>query len=379
MSKDYYETLGVEKGSSKEQVRKAYKKLAKKYHPDRFQDTAEKKEAEEKFKEINEAAAVLGDDAKRTQYDQFGKAGPQGAGFDFRDFGGFNNFGADFDFGDIFDMFFGGGTGFGGRRSRRSGRGSDLRFDLELELEEVAKEIQKTIIIPRLEKCDDCNGQGAKSASDIITCGQCQGSGRVTRARRTPFGMFQTTSSCDSCYGEGKVIKNPCNRCKGKGRLEKDAKIKVKIPAGVETGTRLRITGEGEAGVKSAPSGDLYVVIHVKPHKYFLRDGDDLYLDVPISFSQAALGDNVEIPILEGKTKLKIPSGTQTDTIFRIKGKGIPHVNGYGIGDQKVRVIVEVPRKLSKKQKELLEKFADERGDESNPVKKLFKSIFDRV
>ena len=375
MSKDYYDILGVDRNASKDDIKKAYKKLAKKYHPDKHQDSTDKKDAEEKFKEINEAAAVLGDEQKRTQFDQFGKSGP---GFDFRDFGGFNNFGADFDFGDIFDMFFGGGGGFG-RGRRRSHRGSDLRFDIELDLEEVAEGVQKTIMLPRLEKCHECNGSGAKSSSDIVTCHTCQGSGRVTRSRRTPFGIFQTTTTCNECKGEGKIIKNPCKPCRGSGRVNKNSKIKINIPAGVEHGTRLRISGEGEAGVKGVAPGDLYVVVHVKEHEYFIRDGDDLYVDIPISFTQASLGDVVEVATLDGKTKLKIPSGTQTDTIFRLKNKGIPHLNGYGRGDQKIRVIVQVPKRLNKKQTTLLREFEKESGSDSNPVKSFFKNIFDKI
>ncbi len=375
MAKDYYGTLGVEKSASKEEIKKAYKKLAKKYHPDKYQDTTEKKQAEEKFKEINEAAAVLGDEQKRTQYDQFGKSG---SGFDFRDFGGFNNFGADFDFGDIFDMFFGGGGGFA-RGRRHSYRGSDLRFDIELSLEDVAEGVQKTIMLPRLEKCDDCNGSGAKNSSDIITCASCHGSGRVTRNRRTPFGIFQTTTTCNMCHGEGKAIKNPCSKCNGNGRVKKNSKIKINIPAGVEHGTRLRITGEGEAAPRNGEPGDLYVVVFVKEHEYFIRDGDDLYVDVPISFTQASLGDVVEVATLDGKTKLKIPSGTQTDTIFRLKNKGIPHLNGYGRGDQKIRVIVQVPKRLNKKQTTLLREFEKESGSDSNPVKGFFKNIFNKI
>lgn len=375
MDKDYYDTLGVEKGASKDEIKKAYKKLAKKYHPDKYQDTTEKKQAEEKFKEINEAAAVLGDEQKRTQYNQFGKSG---AGFDFRDFGGFNNFGADFDFGDIFDMFFGGSGGFT-RGRRHSYRGSDLRFNIELSLEDVAEGVQKTIMLPRLEKCHECNGSGAKNSSDIITCVSCHGSGRVTRSRRTPFGIFQTTTTCSECNGEGKTIKNLCNICSGNGRIKKNSKIKINIPAGVEHGTRLRITGEGEAAPRNGEPGDLYVVVFVKEHEYFIRDGDDLYVDVPISFTQASLGDVVEVATLDGKTKLKIPSGTQTDTIFRLKNKGIPHLNGYGSGDQKIRVTVQVPKRLNKKQTTLLREFEKESGSDSNPVKSFFKNIFDKI
>jgi molecular chaperone DnaJ len=373
MAKDYYDTLGVDKNASKEDIKKAYKRLAKKFHPDLNKEA----DASEKFKEINEAAAVLGDDQKRAQYDQFGTAEP-GQGFDYSNFGGFRNFGEDFDFGDIFDMFFGGGQGFS-RSPRRDYSGSDLRFDISMELEEIAKGVEKTIIIPRLESCPDCKGQGARDSSDIVTCPQCKGQGRVTSTRRTAFGLFQTTTACNQCRGEGKIVKNPCKTCKGQGRIQKDAKIKINIPAGVENGTRLRVTGEGDSGVRGFESGDLYVVIHVKPHKLFERHGDDLFMEVPISFTQAALGETIEVPTLDGKTKVKIPPGTQPGTVFRIKDAGIPHLQRYGKGDQNVRVTVQVPESLSKKQKELLESFAKESGEEAQPSKGFFKSIFEKL
>ncbi len=377
MAKDYYEVLGVSKNATKKEIKKAYKNLAKKYHPDLNKDP----DAQDKFKEINEAASVLGDDEKRQQYDQFGDADSfkrassyGGTNYDFGDFSNFRNFGADFDFGDIFDMFFGGG-GFSRRASRN--RGADLRFDLELDLEEVAEGVNKTIKIPRLEKCNECGGKGAKSASDIITCSQCNGSGRVTRTRRTPFGMFQTASTCDACHGEGTVIKNPCNTCKGEGRVRKEAKIKIDIPAGVETGTRLRIQREGEAGKKGAQSGDLYVIIYVKKHKIFTRDGDDLRMEIPISFTQATFGDNIEVPTLDGKTKLKIPAGTQSHTVFKLKNKGLPNLNSYGRGDQLIKVRIETPKKLNKKQTDLLKKYAEESGE--SPSKSFFENIFDKI
>lgn len=369
MSKDYYESLGIDKGSTKEQIKKAYKKLAKKYHPDLNKEES----ATEKFKEISEAAAVLGDDEKRAQYDRFGTADTSGfSGFDPRDFGGSS--GGEFDFGDIFDMFFGGGAR---QSNRRSYKGSDLRFDLNLDLVDVADEVNKTIRINRLEKCDNCNGSGAKSSSDVKSCSTCNGSGRMTRTRRTPFGMFQTTSTCSDCSGEGKVIKNPCSKCKGEGRLHNTADVKIQIPAGVEHGMRLRVGGEGEAGLKGGQSGDLYVVIHVKDHKLFVRDGDDLYLEIPISFTQATLGDIIEVATLKGKTKLKIPAGTETHTIFRIKNEGLPHINRHGRGDEKVRVMIETPQKLTKKQIEILKEFQEESGD--SPSNNFFKKIFDKI
>ncbi|MBN2421799.1 molecular chaperone DnaJ [Candidatus Woesearchaeota archaeon] len=381
--KDYYEILGVERNASKDEIKKAYKTLAKKYHPDKHQDSKQKKEAEEKFKEINEAAAVLGDEQKRAQYDRFGHAGGgfDFSGFDFRDFGGFSDFGADFDFGDIFDTFFGGGFG-GFSRSRRrenSYRGADLRFDLNISLEEVAEGVEKTIVIPRFEKCDKCDGKGAAHSGDIVTCEVCNGSGRQTTTRRTPFGLFQTTTTCRKCHGEGTIINNPCRLCKGEGRVQKSSKLKIRIPAGVDDNTRLRIAREGEAGIKGGSPGDLYVIIHVMQHKLFEREGDSIFLDVPISFIQAALGDTIEIPTLKGKAKLKIPEGTQTNTVFKIKDKGLPNLNGYGRGSQNVKVIVQTPKRLNKKQKELLNELAKELGEKTTPNKSFFEKLKDKL
>ncbi len=360
MSKDYYETLGVEKNASKEEIKKAYKKLAKKYHP----DLNKEKSAEEKFKEVSEAAAILGDDQKRTQYDQYGSEGMrfngqgQGfGGFDFNDFmrdtGFGSNFGFDFD--NIFDAFFGGGGG--GRRGKRSRRGSNLRFDLEITLEEASEGVTKNIMVPRLETCTECSGSGAKDSSDITTCPDCNGSGIVKHTRRTPFGMFSTTTTCRKCQGEGQVIKDPCPKCKGDGRIEVERKLEIRIPAGVDNGNKLRVSGEGEAGARGAETGDLFVVIYVKPHELFERHGEDILIEAPISFTTATLGAEIDIPTLTGKTKMKIPVGTQPGTIFRIKGKGITSLHGYGKGDEHVRVIVEVPEKLTKKQKDLLKEF----------------------
>jgi len=248
---------------------------------------------------------------------------------------------------------------------------------MALTLNDVAKGVEKTIKIPRLEKCNECLGSGAKSEDDVVTCHECNGSGRVTRTRRTPFGIFQTTAPCNVCQGSGQVIKNVCSACKGNGRLEKDAKVKISIPAGVEEGMRLRVGGEGESGVKGGPPGDLYVVIHVEEHNVFTRDGDDLFMEVPISFTQAVFGDTIEVPTLEGKAKLKIPEGTDTHTIFRLKNNGIPHLGRSGVGDQQIRVIIETPKKLSKKQSELLKDYAKESGDA--PSKSFFKKIFDKI
>ncbi|MBD3202999.1 molecular chaperone DnaJ [Candidatus Woesearchaeota archaeon] len=380
--KDYYEILGVSRDATKEEIKKAYKKKAKKYHPDRHQEEKKKKEAEEKFKEINEAAAVLGDEQKRAQYDRFGKAGDQFefSGFDFRDFGNFGGFGGDFDFGDIFDTFFGGGfRGFSRSGRRSSNRGSDLRFDMNISLEEAASGVEKTIVLPRLETCGKCDGKGAENSSDVETCNSCRGTGRETKTRRTPIGLIQTTSTCSRCRGEGTIIKNPCSECDGQGRVKKSSKLKIKIPAGITERSRLRISGEGEAGAKGGHPGDLYVVVHIKPHKIFERRGNDLFLEVPISFTQAAFGDIIEVPTLNGKSKLKIPAGTQTNTIFKMKNKGIPNLNSFGKGDQKVMVVINTPKKFTKKQEELLKEFAKSMGEKSTPSKNFFEKIMDKI
>jgi molecular chaperone DnaJ len=354
--------LGVEKNATKDEIKKAYKQLAKKYHPDLNKDNPE---AEKKFKEINEAASVLADDEKRSQYDQFGTtaesfggAGAQGFNFDdlMKGMGG-----AEFDFDSIFDSFFGGGMFGGGRRSRQRS-GADMRYDIDITLEEAAKGTTRTIVIPVHEICDECDGIGAKSEDDIIECPDCEGTGVIRRTQRTPFGIFSTQSGCRKCSGEGKVIKKKCPKCNGIGSVAKEKKIELKIPAGAETGTNLRVKGAGAMGERGAEAGNLYVIVHVNPHETFARDGNDIYIKVPVSFSTAALGGEIEVPILEGKAELKIPSGIQSGTTLRMKGKGIPSLHGYGTGDEFVTVIVEIPKKLTKRQKELLEEF-DKSGD----------------
>ncbi len=389
MAKDFYEILGVPKTASKEEVRSAYKKLAKKFHPDINKDSG----ASEKFKEINEAASVLGDDKKRAEYDQFGTVGGQGGpggaggaggGFSGFDFSNFNfdsgSFGEEFDFGDIFDAFTGGGfSGFGrrgGAGRRQNYRGNDLRYDLEITLEEAAKGLEKQLSLTKLEECKKCGGSGAEDQNSIISCSTCGGSGRATRTQRTPFGIFQTTTVCPKCHGEGRIIETPCKECHGEGRVRSTKKLTLTIPAGVDDSTRLRMAGEGEAGQKGGGHGDLYVFITVKPHKLFERKGDDIHLEVPISFTQAALGDTIEVPTLDGKAKLKIPPGTQTHTVFRMAGKGIPHLNSHGEGSENVKVVIETPKKLSRKQKELLENLAKESGSDSKPNEGFFSRIF---
>ncbi|HZX45225.1 MAG TPA: molecular chaperone DnaJ [Candidatus Nanoarchaeia archaeon] len=361
MAKDYYKTLGVGKNATKEDVKKAYKKLARQFHP----DINKQADASDKFKEINEAAQVLGDDEKRRQYDQFGDADSYKQasgfrGFDSSDFGFGDSDFASFDFGDIFDKFFGGGGSFGGRRGRRAQRGSDLRYDMEITLEEAAFGVEKEIIIPKNETCPTCGGTGAKTSDDIIDCPECGGQGVVRRTQRTPFGLFSTTTTCPKCHGTGKFIKIECPTCDGTGIVHERKKIRLKIPAGSEEGTNLRVGGEGEPGARGAPSGDLYIVIHVKEHDTFERRGDDIYLRINIPFTLAALGGELEVPTLEGKAKLKVPSGTQSGTVFKMRDLGIPFLHGHGKGDELVEVGIEVPKKLSSKQKKILEEFQKE-------------------
>ncbi|PLW79364.1 molecular chaperone DnaJ [Candidatus Woesearchaeota archaeon] len=370
--KDYYESLGISKDASKEEIKKAYKKLAKKYHPDL--NKGDPKSAD-KFKEINEAASVLTDDKKRANYDRFGTADEQfqgfGGGSGFDGFGGFG--GGDFGgFEDIFESFFGGG----GRRSRKKRGGpipgDDLRFSMTITLNDAYEGIEKEIRYNRLGTCTTCKGKGAENPDDIETCEMCGGAGQVTQAQRTPFGVFQTTKTCPTCRGEGRTIKNPCKTCQGDGRVDEKKTLKVDIPAGIDEGQSLRINNEGDAGIKGGSYGDLYVQISIKTHKIFERHGRDLYMEMPISITQAAIGGTIEVPTMKGKSTLKIPSGTQSDTVFRMKDKGFPTIGGSARGSQMVKVIVEIPTTLNKKQKELLEEF--EKASES-PQKKFFDKI----
>ena len=368
MPKDYYKILGVEKNATKEEIKKAYKKLAKQYHP----DLNKEQNATEKFKEINEAAAILADDQKREQYDRFGTTAEQFRGFEGFDFGDFMSDigGFRFDFDQMFESFFGGG--FGRRRRRGPSRGADLRYDLEITLEEAAKGIVKHISIPKLAKCEKCNGSGAESEKDIVTCPDCDGSGVHRREQRTPFGIFATQTTCRKCRGQGTYIKKECKTCDGTGVVRQTRKLEVKVPAGAEEETNLRIMGEGEAGQKGAEPGDLYIVIHVKEHDVFERHGDDLYLKAKVPFSITALGGEIDVPTIDGKAKLKIPAGTQSNTILRMRGKGIPYLHDGGSGDELVEVIIDVPEKLSKRQKELLKEFEKE----SKHKKGFFGRIF---
>lgn len=374
MSKrDYYEVLGVSKTATQDELKKAYRKLARKYHPDLNKDNAE---AAEKFKECNEAYSVLSDEQKRSQYDQFGHAafenGGMGGGGGFGGAGGFGGFGGS-GMEDIFDMFFGGQGGRGGRSSKAGPqRGADLRFDLEISFEEAAFGLEKEINLYRDEVCDHCHGEGAEPGSKVETCPECNGSGYVRFTQNTMFGQMVNERPCSRCKGEGKIISEPCKECRGNGTVKRNKKLKVKIPAGVDNGSRLRVSNEGEAGAKGGPSGDLYVYLYVKPHKFFERDGTTVLCEVPINIVQATLGADIKVPTLDGQVTMKIPEGTQPGKVMRIKGKGIPSLRNSSRGDQLVRIKVVVPTKLSDKQKDALRKFADISKDNINPEEKSF-------
>lgn len=369
--KDYYEILGVEKNADDQTIKKAFRKLAMKYHPDRNPDD---KEAEIRFKEINEAYEVLSNKEKRSMYDQFGHAGVNGngqGGFG----GGFSGFGGFEDiFGDIFDMFGGGFSS--GRRSNRPQKGSDIKTQINLTFEEAAFGTNKEIEINRYEECNTCHGTGAKPGTNTKTCTKCNGAGEVRYTQRTPLGQFVNVKTCDLCHGEGRIVEEPCKQCQGQGKTRKKKKINIKIPAGVDEGSVITLRGEGEVGTKGGPRGDLYIIISIKPHKIFQRDGYDVLCEIPITFVQATLGDEIIVPTLDGRVKYKIPEGTQSGTVFRLKEKGIEVLNGYGRGDQYVKVIVEIPKKLNENQKDILRKFSQEMGEDIHEQRKTF---FDKV
>ena len=380
--KDYYEVLGVPKDSSEKDIKGAYRKLAMKYHPDR----SEEPDAEEKFKELSEAYAVLSDPEKRQKYDQFGHAGINSQysqedlfrGVNFEDLlrgFGFGGGGARGGGESIFDMFFGGGG-----RGRGPARGRDLRYDVSLTLEQAATGLESTIDVPRTENCSTCRGSGAKPGTAPSVCGNCHGSGQITRAQNTPFGQMVTSSACPKCGGRGQIIVNPCGDCGGTGRTRRTRKINIKIPAGVEDGQHLKLRGQGDAGDQGTENGDLYVVINVMPHPKFQRVDSDLLLETYISFTQAALGAEVEVSTLTGRAKMKVPAGTQTGTIFRLRGKGMPRLQGLGSGDLHVKVNIKTPSALTERQRELLEALAQEFGEKKNakPAEKE-KSILDKI
>lgn len=379
--RDYYEILGVAKQASAAEIKKAYRKLALKYHPDRVSED-KKKEAEEEFKVVSEAYAVLTDPKKRQLYDQYGHAGvdQQYSSEDiFR--------GADFgDLGDIFSQFFGGGGGGGsdffssmfsggGGRSRGPARGADLQAEMAITLEEAHKGVKKQLSIRRNENCNDCKGSGAKNGTSLTTCSTCNGAGAVV----TSSGFFRMQQACPACGGRGKSIKEFCPSCQGKGAIARNRKIDINIPAGVDNNSRLRVSGEGE--VAQGGAGDLYIYLHVKPHDMFERNGTDIHVNLPVSFVKAALGSEVSVPTLSGNVTMKIPAGTQSGKVFRLKEKGMPDIQGYRTGDQYVRVMISVPQKLSVEQRELLEKFAEISGEEfgkkaSATIKEKLKKVF---
>jgi molecular chaperone DnaJ len=361
--KDYYEVLGVSKEASEKDIKSSYRKLAMKYHPDR----SDAPDTEERFKEISEAYAVLSDPDKRRQYDQFGHAGINSQysqedlfrGVNFEDLlRGFGFGGGE----SIFDMLFGGGAG----RRRGPSRGNDLRYDLELTLEQAASGLDTTIEVPRAEICPTCSGSGARPGTNPAKCGNCGGTGQITRAQNTPFGQMISSTTCPKCGGRGQIITTPCEDCRGAGRVHRRRKINVKIPQGVDTGQHLKLRGQGEASPDpGGQPGDLYVFINIRPHPRFTRSDSDLLLEAPISITQAALGSDVEVPTLNGKARIKVPAGTQSGSIFRLKGKGMPKLHGSGTGDLHVRVNVRTPTSLSAKQRQLLEDLSIEFGETS--------------
>ena len=369
--RDYYEVLGVQKGASEEEIKKAYKKMARKYHPDLNPGD---KDAEEKFKEVNEAYEVLSDSEKRARYDQFGFAGVDpnfGAG------GGGYGGGAGFDFGDlgdIFGSFFGGG--FGGGQTRRNPnapqRGESIRMNLTISFEEAAFGCEKELELDRYESCETCHGSGAAPGTSPETCPDCGGSGVVQTRRQTPMGVFASTAPCSRCGGRGKIIKEPCKDCRGSGMVRRRRKIQASVPAGIDNGQTISIRGQGHAGKNGGPAGDLLVTITVRPHELFRREGTSVLCEAPITFPQAVLGAELEIPTIDGKVKYDIPEGTQSGTTFRLKGKGIPALNGRGRGDQYVTVYIETPRNLNREQKEALKKFAEAVGENNYEERKSF-------
>ena len=371
--RDYYEVLGVSKGASDDELKKAYRKLAKKYHPDLNPNN---KEAETRFKEVNEAYEVLSDSQKRARYDKFGHAAndPNSGFGGFGGQGGFDGF----DFGDIFESFFGGG--FGQRNQRANNgprRGNDLKYILDVTFLEAAFGVEKEISIQRMETCDVCHGTGGKQGEKPVTCKNCNGKGQINYKQSTPFGQFITTKTCEVCRGQGTVVLHPCTKCSGRGHIKQNRKIKINIPAGIDNGQSISIRGEGEAGQRGGVPGDLYVSIRIKEHPIFKRRDNNVYCEMPITFIQATLGAEIEVPTIDGRVKYSIPEGTQTGTMFRLKGKGIKTLRGGGRGDQYVTVKVEIPKRLKENQKAILREFDKVCG--TSEYYEQGKSFFDKV
>jgi molecular chaperone DnaJ len=353
MAKDYYNILEVDKNASDTDIKKAYRKLALKHHPDRNPGN---RAAEDKFKEVNEAYACLSDPQKRANFDQFGTA--EGFGGD-SGFGGFGDFSSNFGdiFGDMFGDIFG---NFSGRGRTRAAKGQDLRYDLDLELMDAVFGIEKKLNIPRWEDCSNCKGTGAKPGTSPVICQTCQGTGQT----KLQQGFFTIARTCGRCNGEGRVIADPCSKCRGQGKVRRERPVSLKIPAGVDTGIRLRVSGEGEAGIHGGPPGDLFVIVNVKPHPFFKRKDNDLHCEVPISFIQATLGGEIEVPTMGGNASIKIPAGTPSGRVFHLRGRGVPKLGAYSKGDQFITVFIDVPKKLTARQKELLREFAEISGDD---------------
>ena len=368
--RDYYEVLGIQKGASEDEIKKAYKKLARKYHPDMNPGD---KEAEEKFKEVNEANEVLSDPEKKARYDQFGFAGVDpnyGAGAGGGAYGGGFDFG---DLGDIFGSFFGGGFGGGQRRNPNAPqRGESIRASVSISFTEAAFGCEKSVTIERNEQCPTCKGSGCAPGTTPEICPDCHGSGTVQTRRQTPMGVFASNGPCRKCGGTGRLIHQPCSDCRGSGAVRKRRTIKVNIPAGIDHGQTISLRGQGGAGKNGGPAGDLLITVMVQPHEIFRRDGVDVFCEAPITFTQAVLGAELEIPTIDGKVKYSIPEGTQTGTVFRLKGKGVPVLNGRGRGDQYVTVVIETPRSLNKEQKEALRRFSETLGENNYEKRKSF-------
>ena len=369
--RDYYEVLGVAKTATDDEIKKAYRTLAKKYHPDL---NGGDKDCEAKFKEVNEAYEVLSDPQKRARYDPFGHEDPRagGAGGGYGDFTG--GFGGGFD--DIFSAFFGGGFGGGGQRARGPQRGDDLRYDLTITFEEAAFGCEKEISVTRDENCEECGGTGARKGTQPTQCPTCHGTGQVQSFVNTPIGRVSNVRVCEACHGQGTIINDPCPKCSGRGRVRRNRKITIKIPAGIDNGMQIPLRKQGEPGLRGGENGDLYIFVTVKPHKLFTRENYDLYCDVTVSFTQAALGGEIDVPTLNGMIKHNLPEGTQPGTVIRLRGQGIQNLRGAGKGDLYIKVNVEIPRKLTDKQKELLMQFDETLTGKEYEAKKSF---FERV